>query len=255
MATTGGAQASAGRSAVGRSPRPGSFAAARVRLRFPDHRGGALIEATGLDRKNRLPLVLLPGLHRRRNRLPDLDRLGSITGLNTSYYAIGALTHLPTYNHPTSSTSPGRSRWRSLVADRHLSPDPAGGWGPAHVMPPPSLPPPPLRRADRGRRAWPRLRAGPPTTALTEVLFFRPERQLPGLVSEAGSWSIVALALADRVQGAWLRRLARPSAAARHFPPSSSARPRAHRSHLPGFARRRSESGLAPRSSRSCAYH
>jgi len=57
----------------------------------------------------------LPGLLAAGHRLADLDRVGSLTGLSTSAYALGTLA-LPPLDQPALPISPGPSHWAIGVA-------------------------------------------------------------------------------------------------------------------------------------------
>ena len=130
--------------------------------------------------------------------------MGSLTGLSTSAYALGPLS-LPHFARPTSSTSPGRSRWRVAVAvvafvvvraragdlasssrDRSCSCLPSGlvvaGLAIAFS-----------KTTDKG---------------VNEVLFSGQDA-LPGLVAGAGTWSLGALALLIVFKGLAWAHLAR----------------------------------------------
>ena len=89
----------------------GSIAAVSLLFGSPIIAAVLLLEALGLDRE-KLPLILLPGLLAAGIGSLISIGMGSLTGLSTSAYALGSL---PCRNRASrrSPTSPGPSCWRS----------------------------------------------------------------------------------------------------------------------------------------------
>ena len=170
----------------------GSFSALSFIFASPLIAAVILIEATGLGGP-KLPLVLVPGLLAAGiGSLVSLG-LGSFSGLSSSAYAIGALD-VPVFKHPTIASSDGRSRSRSrspIVARLIMH----GGLsthrfvvGRSRLM---LLLLPAIGLVVAGLAiAFSQITG----KGVDEVLFSGQD-QLPGLVSQAGTWSLSALAL------------------------------------------------------------
>jgi H+/Cl- antiporter ClcA len=176
----------------------GSIAAVALLFGSPIIAAVLLLEALGLDRQ-KLPLILVPGLLAAGIGSLTSIGMGSITGLNTSDYAIGALT-LPSFAVPDLSdflwtiplaaviavicfavTRLGLLTY-SLVRGRELLLLPAAGVAIALLAI--------AFHAASGKSAQ-------------EVLFSGQDA-LPGLTAEAGTWSISALLLVIAFKGlAW----------------------------------------------------
>lgn len=181
----------------------GSFAALSMIFDSPIIAAVIMIEASGLGGK-RLPLVLIPGLLAAGiGSLISLG-MGSWTGLSTSAYSLGALA-LPHFARPQFTDFSWSIALGIAVA--------AG----AFVI---------LRAARRlvapaTSRPWAMLTLGGLLVGGTAILFqqttgkpfsevlFSGQDALPGLVSQAGTWSLSALALLLLFKGlAWTVSLA-----------------------------------------------
>jgi H+/Cl- antiporter ClcA len=167
----------------------GSIAAMSLLFGSPIIAAVILIEALGLDRE-KLPLILLPGLLAAGIGSLISIGMGSLTGLSTSAYALGALT-LPTLSQPALAdfawTFPLAVAVAALVfAVMRLG---LATYGFARRYPFLVLPAAGVAvallaaafHAASGR-------------AIEEVLFSGQD-ELPGLVTSAGGWSISALLL------------------------------------------------------------
>jgi H+/Cl- antiporter ClcA len=176
----------------------GSIAAVALLFGSPIIAAVLLLEALGLDRK-KLPLVLLPGLLAAGVGSLISIGLGSLTGLNTSDYSIGALA-LPTFPRPDVADFGWTIPLALAVALITFLVTRLG-----------------LFSLDRiRRRPFFLLPAAGVVIALlaaafhavsdksAEMVLFSGQDQLPTLVTEAGSWSIGALLLVVAVKGlAW----------------------------------------------------
>lgn len=176
----------------------GSIAAVALLFGSPIIAAVLLLEALGLDRQ-KLPLILIPGLLAAGIGSLTSIGMGSITGLNTSDYAIGTLT-LPSFAVPDLSdflwtiplaaviavvcfavTRLGLLTY-SLVRGRELLLLPAAGVAIALLAI--------AFHAASGKGA--------------EEVLFSGQDALPGLAAEAGTWSISALLLVIAFKGlAW----------------------------------------------------
>jgi H+/Cl- antiporter ClcA len=176
----------------------GSFAAMAMIFSSPIIAAVILIEALGLDRE-KLPLVLLPGLLAAGIGSLVSIGMGSLTGLSTSAYALGALP-LPAFAEPaladfaltvplalavavlTFAVMRLGLRTHRFVATRPLLLIPAAALVVAGLAI--------AFHAASGR-------------SVEEVLFSG-QSALPGLVTEAGAWSVSALFLVLAFKGlAW----------------------------------------------------
>jgi H+/Cl- antiporter ClcA len=176
----------------------GSIAAVSLLFGSPIIAAVLLLEALGLDRE-KLPLILLPGLLAAGIGSLISIGMGSLTGLSTSAYALGSLP-LPTLNEPALADF----AWTFLLAfgvgvlvfavtRLGLLTFDFARRGPYLVLPAVGVAVALLAiafHAASGR-------------AIEEVLFSGQD-QLPGLVTAAGSWSISALLLLLAFKGvAW----------------------------------------------------
>ena len=167
----------------------GSFAALAFVFSSPIIAAVLMIEATGLG-KDRLPIVLLPGLIGAGIGSLVSIGMGAFTGLSTSSYALGALP-LPTYNHPTAAAFAWTIPFALLVAVvAYLIR--TGGLGTQRIVKPRQFLLLPLCGLIVSGLAIAFAQAT--GKAFTEVLFSG-QSALPGLVSGAGTWSLSALAL------------------------------------------------------------
>jgi chloride channel protein, CIC family len=167
----------------------GSFAALSFIFASPLIAAVILIEASGIGGP-RLPLILLPGLLAAGIGTLVSIGMGSFTGLSTSAYAIGPLS-LPHFSHPTI----GQFGWTIALAiaiavvTRGIM---LGGLGTYSVvakrlllfLPAVGLVVAGLAIAFHGTSG----------KSVDEVLFSGQDA-LPGLVAQAGTWSIGALLL------------------------------------------------------------
>jgi H+/Cl- antiporter ClcA len=176
----------------------GSIAAVALLFGSPIIAAVLLLEALGLDRQ-KLPLILIPGLLAAGIGSLTSIGMGSITGLNTSDYAIGALT-LPSFAVPDLSdflwTIPlaaviavicfvvmrlGLLTY-SLVRGREFLLLPAAGVAIALLA----------------------IAFHATTDKSAQEVLFSGQDALPGLTAEAGTWSISALLLVIAFKGlAW----------------------------------------------------
>jgi H+/Cl- antiporter ClcA len=176
----------------------GSIAAVSLLFGSPIIAAVLLIEALGLDRK-KLPLVLLPGLLAAGIGSLISIGIGSLTGLNASDYSIGALT-LPAFAKPTIVDFAWTIPLALVVAIVTFAVIRLGLLSLAVIR----------------RRPFLLLPAAGVVVALLALAFqgltdhgagevlFSGQDQLPGLVTEAGSWSIGALLLVIAFKGlAW----------------------------------------------------
>jgi hypothetical protein len=167
----------------------GSFAALSFVFSSPIIAAVILIEATGLGR-DRLPIVLIPGLLGAGIGSLISIGFGSFTGLSTSAYALGPL-QLPAFHNPTV----GNFGWTIAVAlvvavVAHLIR--TGGLGTHRIVKPrPFLLLPVCGLIVSGLAIAFSQASG---KGVNEVLFSGQDA-LPGLVSGAGTWSLSALAL------------------------------------------------------------
>jgi H+/Cl- antiporter ClcA len=167
----------------------GSFAALSFIFNSPIIAAIILIEATGLG-GDKLPIVLLPGLVAAGIGALVSIGMGSFTGLSTSAYSLGALP-LPAFARPDL----GQFAWtiafalavalvagvimrggvtvHGIVKSRLLVALPAAGLAVSGLAIAFS------QASDKG----------------VEEVLFSGQDQLPGLISQAGSWSLSALAL------------------------------------------------------------
>jgi H+/Cl- antiporter ClcA len=176
----------------------GSIAAVALLFGSPIIAAVLLLEALGLDRQ-KLPLILVPGLLAAGIGSLTSIGMGSITGLNTSDYAIGALT-LPSFAVPDLSdflwtiplaaviavvcfavTRLGLLTY-SLVRGRELLLLPAAGVAIALLA----------------------IAFQATSDKSAQEVLFSGQDALPGLTAEAGTWSISALLLVIAFKGlAW----------------------------------------------------
>jgi H+/Cl- antiporter ClcA len=167
----------------------GSFAAISFLFNSPIIGAIILIEATGLGGA-KLPLILVPGLMAAGIGGLVSIGMGSFTGLSTSDYALGTLP-LPGYGQPNW----GQIGWTialalavALVASLYMR----GGLTSYKIVKPRLfLALPLVGLAVSGLAIAFHQTSG---KAVEEVLFSGQD-QLPGLISQAGTWSLSALAL------------------------------------------------------------
>lgn len=170
----------------------GSIAAMSLLFNSPIIAAVLLLEALGLDRE-KLPLILLPGLLAAGIGSLISIGMGSLTGLSTSAYALGALT-LPTLDQPALADF----FWTFLLA--------VGIAALTFAVMQLGL----LTYSRTKRRPLVELPAAAVIVALLAILFhaaapssvdgyqevlFSGQDALSGLTLEAGSWSIYALLL------------------------------------------------------------
>ena len=201
----------------------GSIAAVSLLFGSPIIAAVLLLEALGLDRE-KLPLILLPGLLAAGIGSLISIGMGSLTGLSTSAYALGSLP-LPTLDEPaladfawTFLLAIGRRR-RRLRGD---PPRPAGASTSPAAAPTSSCPrsasPSRCWRSPSTRRAGGRSKRSSSPARIA----------LPGPGHRRRYLVDLGAPPAARLQGPGVGRLARlASAAARRSRPSSSAPPRA----------------------------
>jgi hypothetical protein len=176
----------------------GSIAAVSLLFGSPIIAAVLLLEALGLDRK-KLPLVLLPGLLAAGIGSLISIGLGSLTGLNTSDYSIGALT-LPAFARPDVADFAWTIPLALVVAIVTFAVIRLGLLSLGVIR----------------RRPFVLLPVAGVVIALLALAFqgltdhgasevlFSGQDQLPSLVTEAGSWSIGALLLVIAFKGlAW----------------------------------------------------
>jgi H+/Cl- antiporter ClcA len=176
----------------------GSIAAVSLLFGSPIIAAVLLLEALGLDRK-KLPLVLLPGLLAAGIGSLISIGLGSLTGLNTSDYSIGALT-LPAFPRPDIADFAWTIPLALVVALVTFVVMRLGLLSldvlrrrPFFLLPAAGVVIALLAAAFHGM-----------TDKSAEMVLFSGQDQLPGLITEAGSWSIGALLLVVAVKGlAW----------------------------------------------------
>ena len=173
----------------------GSFAALSFIFASPLIAAVILIEASGIGGP-RLPLILLPGLLAAGIGTLVSIGMGSFTGLSTSAYAIGPLS-LPHFSHPTI----GQFGWTIAIAIAIAVVTMGimlGGLGTYSVvakrlllfLPAVGLVVAGLAIAFHGTSG----------KSVNEVLFSGQDA-LPGLVAQAGTWSIGALLLLIAFKG------------------------------------------------------
>jgi H+/Cl- antiporter ClcA len=167
----------------------GSFAALSFVFSSPIIAAVILIEATGLGR-DRLPIVLLPGLLGAGiGSLISLG-MGSFTGLSTSAYALGPLS-LPAFHQPTIAEF-GWAIGLALIIAVVAFVIRTGGLATQRIVKPRQILLLPLCGLLVSGLAIAFSQASGKGTS--EVLFSGQDA-LPGLVSGAGTWSLSALAL------------------------------------------------------------
>jgi hypothetical protein len=167
----------------------GSIAAMSLLFGSPIIAAVILLEALGLDRE-KLPLILLPGLLAAGIGSLISIGMGSLTGLSTSAYALGSLT-LPTLSQPaladfawTFPLAIGVAVLVFVVMRLGLATHEIARRGPLVVLPAAGVAVALLAIAFHGASG----------RAIEEVLFSGQD-QLSGLVTSAGAWSISALLL------------------------------------------------------------
>ena len=176
----------------------GSFAAMALLFNSPIIAAVILIEALGLDRE-KLPLVLLPGLLAAGIGSLVSIGMGSITGLSTSAYALGALP-LPALAQPALSDFAWTIPLAVAVAVLTFAVMRLGLLTHRFVNPRPFLL---LPLAGILVAALAIAFHGASGKGINEVLFSGQDA-LPGLVASAGAWSVSALLLVLAFKGlAW----------------------------------------------------
>jgi H+/Cl- antiporter ClcA len=176
----------------------GSIAAISMLFNSPIIAAVLLIEALGLDRE-KLPLILLPGLLAAGIGSLVSIGMGSLTGLSTSAYALGALP-LPSFSQPALADFAWTIPLAVFVAVLTfavlrigLLTHAAARRGPYLVLPAAGVLVALLAIAFHGASG----------KAIPEVLFSGQDA-LPGLVTSAGAWSISGLLLLLLFKGlAW----------------------------------------------------
>lgn len=176
----------------------GSIAAMSLLFGSPIIAAVILIEALGLDRE-KLPLILLPGLLAAGIGSLISIGMGSLTGLSTSAYALGSLT-LPTLSQPaladfawTFPLAIGVAALVFAVMRLGLATYGFARRSPFLVLPAAGVAVALLAAAFHAASG----------RAIEEVLFSG-QNELPGLVTSAGGWSISALLLLLAFKGlAW----------------------------------------------------
>jgi Voltage gated chloride channel len=167
----------------------GSFAALSFVFSSPIIAAVILIEATGLGGA-KLPVVLLPGLIAAGIGTLVSIGMGSFTGLSTSAYALDALP-LPAFARPDI----GQFAWTiafALAAALAAHAIMRGGLSTHRLVKPRLLLALPLAGVAVSGLAIAFSKA---TGKGVEQVLFSGQSQLPGLVSQAGGWSLSALAL------------------------------------------------------------
>jgi H+/Cl- antiporter ClcA len=167
----------------------GSFAALSMIFNSPIIAAFLLIEATGLGGA-KLPLVLLPGLIAAGIGSLVSIGMGSFTGLSTSAYSLGALP-LSGFARPDL----GQFAWTivfalavALAAHAIMR----GGLRTYGIVKPRLFVALPLSGLAVAGLA---IAFSQSTNKSVEAVLFSGQEQLPGLVSQAGTWSLSALAL------------------------------------------------------------
>jgi H+/Cl- antiporter ClcA len=167
----------------------GSFAALSFVFSSPIIAAVILIEATGLGR-NRLPIVLLPGLVGAGIGSLISIGMGSFTGLSTSAYALGPLA-LPAFHEPTIADFGWAIALALVIAVvAHLIR--MGGLGTQRVVKSRQLVLLPICGLVVSGLA---IAFSQATGKGTSEVLFSGQDALPGLISGAGTWSLSALAL------------------------------------------------------------
>ncbi len=167
----------------------GSFAALSFVFSSPIIAAVILIEATGLGR-DRLPVVLLPGLLGAGIGSLISIGMGSFTGLSTSAYALGPLA-LPAFHQPTIANFGWAIALALVIAVvAHLIR--MGGLGTQRVVKSRQLLLLPVCGLIVSGLA---IAFSQATGKGTSEVLFSGQDALPGLVSGAGTWSLSALAL------------------------------------------------------------
>jgi H+/Cl- antiporter ClcA len=179
----------------------GSIAAMSMLFGSPIIAAVILIEALGLDRE-KLPLILLPGLLAAGIGSLVSIGMGSLTGLSTSAYALGALS-LPSLNAPALADFAWTFPLAIGVAAGTFGVLRLGLFTHGLVRPRPLLVLPAAALVVAGLAVLFHAVAPSPVNGIDEVLFSGQDA-LPGLVVEAGSWSVGALLLLIAIKGvAW----------------------------------------------------
>ena len=176
----------------------GSIAAMSLLFNSPLIAAVILIEALGLDRE-KLPLVLIPGLLAAGIGSLISIGMGSLTGLSTSAYALGTLA-VPSLSQPSLADFAWTIPFAVAVAVICFAvirlgkfTEPFARRSPFLVLPAAAVAVALLAIAFQGTT----------DKGLEEVLFSGQDA-LPGLVTEAGTWSIGALLLLLLFKGiAW----------------------------------------------------
>jgi len=165
----------------------GSFAAVAMIFGSPIIAAVILLEALGLDRQ-RLPLILLPGLLAAGIGSLVSIGMGSITGLSSSAYAIGPLT-LPPFATPTVSDFLWTIPLAVVLALVAFVARQIGlRWNPIAMRKPFLL----LPVAGLVVAGLALAFHGITDKSVNEVLFSGQDA-LPGLTANAGTWSVAAL--------------------------------------------------------------
>jgi H+/Cl- antiporter ClcA len=176
----------------------GSFAAVAMIFGSPIIAAVILLEALGLDRE-RLPLVLVPGLLAAGIGSLVSIGMGSLTGLSSSAYSLGALT-LPAFAEPSVADFAWTIPLAVTVAVLTFGARQIGLRSHPVVMRRPFLFVPAAGIIVAGLAIAFHATSG---KSVNEVLFSG-QSALPGLVTSAGSWSISALLLVLAFKGlAW----------------------------------------------------
>ncbi len=173
----------------------GSFAAVSLIFDSPLIAAVVLIEATGIGGA-RLPLVVLPGLLAAGIGALVSIGMGSFTGLSTSAYALGALT-LPQFARPDLAEfgwTIGLAVAIAIGAQVMIR----MGMGTLRVVGPRTLMLLPVVGLVVAGLAIAFSQAA--DKSVNEVLFSG-QSQLPGLVAQAGAWSLSALGLLIAFKG------------------------------------------------------
>jgi H+/Cl- antiporter ClcA len=176
----------------------GSFAAMAMIFSSPIIAAVILIEALGLDRE-KLPLVLLPGLLAAGIGSLVSIGMGSLTGLSTSAYSLGALP-VPSFAEPALSDFALTVPLALAVAALTFAVMRLGLWTHRFVVARPLLLIPAAALVVAGLAIAFHAATG---RSVDEVLFSGQDA-LPGLVTGAGAWSVSALFLVLAFKGlAW----------------------------------------------------
>jgi H+/Cl- antiporter ClcA len=173
----------------------GSFAALSLIFSSPIIAAIILIEATGLG-GSKLPLVLIPGLVAAGIGALVSVGMGSFTGLSTSAYSLAPLP-VAAYGHPNV----GQFGWTIALAlavalAAHLIMQ--GGLGTHRVVKPRLYLALPLAGLAVAGLA---IGFSQITGKAVEEVLFSGQDQLSGLISQAGTWSLSALALLIAFKG------------------------------------------------------